>query len=157
RITTTRARRQAPRGNYPMTLRWKTLLLGLFLLGIVLTLAGGGWYLFVTLTKPTLERHGGTVLIYEVDKDGPREESSNAEQMAVDLKRRTDPTDAHNVTVRPVGDSRFEIVVPRRNNHEVRVREMKELITQVGALEFRIVANDVDDKAAIRATRDFIE
>src|SRR6516165_5911951 len=54
---------------------------------------------------------GGTILVYEIDPDR-KPENFNPEQLAAALKRRIDPADLYNVTIRPVGDSRVEIILP---------------------------------------------
>src|SRR5262249_35641994 len=78
-----------------------------------------------------------------------------------------DPTDLYNVTVRPVGNMRVEIILPtggvaqQAQETEARsdgkktataeeVERIKQLIAQVGSLEFRILANEKDDEKAIQ-------
>ncbi len=194
---------------------------------------GGGFKLGVDLV-------GGTILVYEVDPekmDEKKFEDFKPEQLAARLKSRIDPTDIHNVTIRPVNtanvqNTRVEIIlptggahqaevekkawdqlltkvqnewpslkedvrlqsVPRGNRAELvelihkqggasteeadnfiksnyefgdeskrkdvtseQVQNIKNLIAQVGALEFRILANDTDDKAAIEAAKKYVE
>src|SRR2546430_1074500 len=59
---------------------------------------------------------GGTVLTYEIDKEktAAAGQSSDAgtDKLAEALKRRIDPADLLNVTIRPVGAERVEIVLP---------------------------------------------
>src|SRR4051794_40504151 len=65
---------------------------------------------------------GGTILVYEVDaeklsdqeKANPNQKRFDAAEMAAFLKRRIDPADLYNVTIRPVGveGHRFEIILP---------------------------------------------
>ena len=63
---------------------------------------------------------GGTILVYEVDqerldeqkKDNPQAKDFDPSEMAAFLKRRIDPADLYNVTIRPVGKTRFEIILP---------------------------------------------
>jgi len=110
---------------------------------------------------------GGTILVYEVDKErteskkdadgiSKREPLTNEDirQLAEKLKRRIDPNDLKNVVVRPVGDSRVEIILPfagstgggkEAANAEF-VEEVRNLVKQAGVLEFRILANFTDDK-----------
>jgi SecD/SecF fusion protein len=132
---------------------------------------------------------GGTILVYEVNvdrtaqrkateqgskdgkdkdkdkaKDGPAPGLSSDEmnQLAAQIKRRIDPTDIKNVTVRPSGDRRVEIILPtggttggKAGLSSEDVEEVKRLISQMGVLEFRILANGPDDKEGIRdAIRD---
>jgi SecD/SecF fusion protein len=84
---------------------------------------------------------GGTILVYEVDterlaeqqKDNPQAKAFNAGEMAAFLKRRIDPADLYNVTIRPVGETRFEIILPTGGAHQARVEEQAwgELLTAV--------------------------
>src|SRR5262245_3618451 len=64
----------------------------------------GGYKLGVDLV-------GGTILGYSVDADKLTSDFAAAE-MAGHLKRRIDPSDLYTVTIRPVGSSRFEIILP---------------------------------------------
>lgn len=130
---------------------------------------------------------GGTILVYEVnlertklrkqteqgprdplaEKDGPPAglTSDEINQLAAQIKRRIDPTDIKNVTVRPSGDRRVEIILPlsgasvagRENLSQEDIEEVKRLISQMGVLEFRIIANGADDQKGLQAARDGIE
>src|SRR5262249_2852625 len=55
---------------------------------------------------------GGTILVYEIDPDKKLKEGYKPEQLASSLKRRIDPNDLYNVTIRPVSDTRIEIILP---------------------------------------------
>ena len=59
----------------------------------------GGYKLGVDLV-------GGTILVYEVDAEKLPKDFDAAE-MAAQLKRRIDPSDLYNVTLRPVTGNRF--------------------------------------------------
>ncbi|AMV23833.1 bifunctional preprotein translocase subunit SecD/SecF [Gemmata sp. SH-PL17] len=132
---------------------------------------------------------GGTILVYEInlertaarkaalgDSSGqsdPRAPGASAPQelsteemnnLAAQIKRRIDPTDIKNVTVRPLGRTRLEIILPtggassgRANLSKEDIEEVKRLISQMGVLEFRILANGVDDQAGILAARQLLE
>lgn len=129
---------------------------------------------------------GGTILVYEInlertkqrkeaagDRDPGRRSSAPAEgltteemqQLAAQIKRRIDPADLKNVTVRPLGDSRVEIILPtggsgsggKANLSAEEIEEVKQLISQMGVLEYRILANEADDATGIQAARDAIE
>jgi SecD/SecF fusion protein len=129
---------------------------------------------------------GGTILVYEVDlekaqrrqqleegqniplenrafdADAPRQglSAEKMQQLAESLKRRIDPADLRNVIIRPLGDSRIEIILPfspakkageaqQEGITEDFVQFVKNVVSQVGVLEFRILANETDDAAAI--------
>jgi SecD/SecF fusion protein len=135
---------------------------------------------------------GGTILVYEVDPnrtellrgttkstDDPNAPSGvpkgaglskeEMQQLAAALKRRIDPTDLKNVTIRPVGNTRIEIILPaggtakgakagkKSDFTEEEILKVRGLVSQVGTLEFRILANNEDDKEAIDAARSLID
>jgi preprotein translocase subunit SecD len=101
---------------------------------------------------PTVERVGGTVLVYEVDSERrPAEYQPQALTDAV--KRRLDPSGVSGIAVRPLEKGRIEIQIPRAHDHEEHVARLKNLLAQTGLLEFRIVANDADDQDAIDEAR----
>ncbi len=130
---------------------------------------------------------GGTILVYEIniertkarkaalgDGDGPRASTNTGRteglstqemaDLAAQIKRRIDPTDIKNVTVRPLGDSRVEIILPtggasggKTNLSSEDIEEVKRLISQMGVLEFRILANGADDQTGLLAARDLLE
>jgi preprotein translocase subunit SecD len=104
--------------------------------------------------KPSIERDGGTILVYELDEDN-LPANYQPKDMAEAMRRRLDPTDRQNISVRPEGDTRMEIRIPRGADHEQRVEQTKELLTLAGVLEFRILANEDDDHVAIEAARRF--
>ncbi len=178
----------------------------------------GGYKLGVDLV-------GGTILVYEVDQSRKLPDNYRPEQLAAALKRRIDPADLKNVTIRPVSDTRVEIILATGGKHqaqadeeswqrllnEVRakwpvpegktldvpmgqigdlvkqvheqhadveqkaigdfidehfksetgkrhltseeVQDVKSRIARVGSLEFRILANDHDDREAIDAAK----
>ncbi len=130
---------------------------------------------------------GGTILVYEINlertkqrkeafgekdtgsrsRSGPAAGLSSDEmnQLAAQIKRRIDPTDIKNVTVRPLGDSRIEIILPlsgaagggKTNLSTEDIEEVKRLISQMGVLEFRILANGPDDNEGIAAAQEAIK
>ncbi|MCX7701890.1 MAG: hypothetical protein N2039_13510, partial [Gemmataceae bacterium] len=55
---------------------------------------------------------GGTILIYEIDPDHQMAEGYQPSDLAAALKRRIDPNDLYNVTIRPLSDTRIEIILP---------------------------------------------
>ena len=106
---------------------------------------------------------GGTDLVYEIDtsrwKNETPPEDYNAAKLAAKLKQRIDPADLKNVTIRPIGQTRIEIILPfgggssgKNNFTQAEVDQVKERITQVGNLRFTILANNRDDEAAFAET-----
>src|SRR5882724_2239778 len=87
---------------------------------------------------------GGTILVYEVDDeklqqqqtDNPNAKPFDSAEMAAFLKRRIDPVDLLNVTIRPgAGGKRFEIILPTGGAHQALLEEQnwKELLDKVKA------------------------
>jgi len=136
--------------------------------------------------KLGIDLAGGTILVYEInlertkqrqqtqaEAEGSRKPVSTGEvgldnvamnELAAQIKRRIDPTDIKNVTVRPIGRTRFEIILPksgaasgRENLSSEEIEEVKRLISQMGVLEFRILANGTDDADGIRAARTILD
>ncbi len=128
----------------------------LLILSIVALVGVAGvfsWHIYRKWKIPSLEKNGGTVLVYEVD-EGEKPIDFKPEELAVVLRRRIDPDELCGVVVRPIDGNRIEIVLPHQGpGSDQEVRDVKELISRAGKLEFRIVANDWDDSEAISATR----
>src|SRR5262245_5644595 len=62
---------------------------------------------------------GGTILVYEVD-ESRMPENFKAEDLAAALKRRIDPADLYNITIRPIPGNppRVEIILPTGGQHQ---------------------------------------
>jgi SecD/SecF fusion protein len=132
---------------------------------------------------------GGTILVYEINLErtelrkkafgeqpapGSRTKRSGSSkaglssdemnELAAQIKKRIDPTDIRNITVRPSGDSRLEIILPlsggqgsgKSDLSSEDIEEVKRRISQMGVLEFRIIANGPDDADGINAAREKI-
>jgi hypothetical protein len=56
----------------------------------VLLVGGLGWHFYSRLARPTLERNGGTILIYELEQENSARGCS-PERMAAAIARRLDP------------------------------------------------------------------
>lgn len=93
--------------------------------------------------KPGIDLSGGTILVYQIkpDEDG---KTANVSDVITSLKRRLNPDGVRDITIRQSGSDRVEIVLPNATSEEV--EEAKRKITNVGALEFRILASRKDDK-----------
>ncbi|HEX3152215.1 MAG TPA: protein translocase subunit SecD [Gemmataceae bacterium] len=134
------------------------------------TLLAAGWvaraYLkdteHFTGFKLGIDLKGGTILVYEVDQDASKLQSRGSDggrvkadaALAGALKRRIDPADLLGVVIRPIGESRVEILLPYGSQadggvSQGEVERIKDTIKEVGSLEFRILANTYDDGPAI--------
>jgi SecD/SecF fusion protein len=129
------------------------LKIGLGVGAAVVILAVGGVIVWTLFKKPTpdINTAGGTILVYELDESAPLVAGYEPDQLAAALKQRLDPADLYGVRVKPIDATRVEIAIPRSGDHATVVQDVKRLLSRVGALEFRIVANDHADKAAIEA------
>ena len=133
----------------------RKLLLGLLLVGFLGALGIGGWYLYRIATRPTFAKSGGTILVYEVDGDQVPAGDFSPEELAEAVRRRVDPDSWLGITVGALSDKRIKISIPRSGDHTAGVQQVKLLIAQVGALEFRILANATDDRPAFDAAHTF--
>jgi SecD/SecF fusion protein len=108
------------------------------------------WIIYVKQPpKLGIDLSGGVILIYEIDKSKPSQDGNfDMEKLAAAVTRRVNPAGVKEVTVRPYGSSQIEVVVPQATEGEL--DQLKEIISQTGALEFRILATE-HDNAAIRA------
>jgi len=137
--------------------------------------------------KLGIDLAGGTILVYEINLERTKQledarkasgpaaaqaqaaapeglSSEDMQKLAAQIKRRIDPADLKNVTVRPLGHTRVEIILPtggkaqgdRANLTFEEIEEVKRLVSQMGVLEFRILANEVDDAPGIQRARDLL-
>ena len=112
--------------RYMRTFFWRITfcVVPLFLAGVAVAVAGyryergeGGFKLGVDLV-------GGTILVYEIDQEKEMQKSQELrdkykpEDLAAALKRRIDPNDLKNVTIRPVSKTRVEIILPTGGAHQ---------------------------------------
>jgi SecD/SecF fusion protein len=97
--------------------------------------------------KLGIDLSGGTILVYEVVNDNTNR-SINMEELISALKKRADPEGVKEIPIRNVGGNRIEIILPQASNEEV--EDVKNMLTDVGSLEFRILANHKHDSGAIQ-------
>jgi SecD/SecF fusion protein len=124
---------------------------------VVLGIAVCAWAYTKDRFRLGVDLVGGTILVYEVDTSKQQGEVK-PDELAAALKRRIDPADLYNVTIRPIPSEtpRVEIILPtggyasgKQTLNPEEVEKIKNLIQQQGRLEFRILANPTDDKEAI--------
>ncbi|MGC8638309.1 MAG: protein translocase subunit SecD [Isosphaeraceae bacterium] len=118
---------------------------------IILTIASVALGLFAMVPpdkklKLGIELSGGTILVYEVAKEnlGP---NFNMDELISALKQRADPQGVKETPIRKIGSNRIEIILPQASDEEV--EEVKKMLTDVGQLEFRILANRKHDSTVI--------
>ncbi len=96
--------------------------------------------------KLGIDLSGGTILVYEVIKDTVPP-GFNLDELIAALRYRIDPQGVREIPIRKLGPYRFEIILPEASSEEV--EEIKRSLTDVGALEFQILANRKHDEAVI--------
>jgi SecD/SecF fusion protein len=96
--------------------------------------------------KLGIDLSGGTILVYEVVRDH-LPAGFKMDELIAALKRRADPNGIKEIPIRNIGSNRIEIILPLASNEEV--EEVKKMLTDVGSLEFRILANYKHDKEVI--------
>ncbi len=96
--------------------------------------------------KLGIDLSGGTILVYQVDvKSLPP--GFKMEELVSALKKRADPEGVKEIPIRQIGSQRIEIILPQASNEEV--EDVKRMLVDVGALEFRILANRKHDSDVI--------
>ena len=90
--------------------------------------------------KLGIDLSGGTILVYEAENLPP---GFNMDELIAALKKRADPEGVKEIPIRKIGGNRIEIILPQASNEEV--EEVKKMLTDVGSLEFRILANGKHD------------
>ena len=120
---------------------WKTLLIvGSTLAGLIAV------YPPSQKLKLGIDLSGGTILVYEVMQDN-QSSNFNMDELIAALKQRADPQGVKETPIRKIGSNRIEIILPKASPEEV--EEVKKMLTDVGSLEFRILANRKHDAEAV--------
>ena len=84
------------------------------------------------------DMRGGTTLVYDIEKPDSGD-TIDPGQLATALSGRINPSGTKEISIRPRGESQIEITVP--NTDALELQRIKDIITNAGQLEFRIVAN----------------
>jgi len=117
------------------------LILGLTLLGLYAVIPPK------EKLKTGIDLSGGTILVYEVRKAVTAGGTVSLDELITALKRRVNPEGVEDIAIRKVGNNRIEIVLPKKSAEEV--EEVKRKLTNVGSLEFRILANRKHDGGVV--------
>ncbi|WP_337176057.1 protein translocase subunit SecD [Paludisphaera sp.] len=123
-------------------LNWKSVLIvGSTLLGLI------AMYPPEKKLKLGIDLSGGTILVYEVTKESASAPNFDMQELIAALKQRADPQGVKETPIRNIGGNRIEIILPKASPEEV--EDVKAMLTDVGSLEFRILANRKHDSEAI--------
>jgi SecD/SecF fusion protein len=90
---------------------------------------------------------GKTVLVYNFNPRNQR--TVDMDKLIAAVGKRINPSGVKELTIRRYGADQVEVIVPEVDVREV--EQIKRKISTSGLLEFRIVANPVDDKELIKA------
>jgi SecD/SecF fusion protein len=92
--------------------------------------------------KLGIDLSGGVKLEYEVDPTQPdyEEKLGQMEELIAAVRMRVDPTGTKQLAIRPSGVGRLQIIVPEAGD-EAEIRGIKDRITNLGTLEFLILAS----------------
>jgi SecD/SecF fusion protein len=96
--------------------------------------------------KLGIDLSGGTILVYEVDQAN-LPPGFNMDELVSALKKRADPEGVKEIPIRRIAGNRIEIILPQASNEEV--EEVKKMLVDVGALEFRTLANRKHDQGVM--------
>ncbi|GIS62170.1 MAG: hypothetical protein CM1200mP2_43950 [Planctomycetaceae bacterium] len=99
--------------------------------------------------KLGIDLAGGANLILEVDQKKLAEQEKELtpdvmSQMATSINKRANPGGNKELTVRPLGTNRIEVIIPKADPQVV--EQTKRMMTRLGSLELAILANRRDVK-----------
>lgn len=105
--------------------------------------------------KLGIDLSGGVIMVYEIQgavrQPGaaaqPGTDQIDMEQLIAALNRRVNPSGVKEVTIRRFGPQQIEIIVPEVDEEEV--ARLERVISSIGTLEFRILANMRDHRRII--------
>ena len=89
---------------------------------------------------------GKTVLVYTLDRG--QQKTVDMDKLIAAVSRRINPSGVKELTIRQYGAEQVEIIIPEVEEREV--DQIKKRISTSGMLEFRIVANETDDRDMIK-------
>jgi SecD/SecF fusion protein len=116
---------------------------------LLATVVGSGLIIWSKGLKLGIDLSGGTILVYKI-KDSTRAagRDNSMDELIAALQKRVNPEGVADTPIRKVGNNRLEIILANKSPEEVEL--LKRKITDVGSLEFRILANQKHDAEAIR-------
>jgi SecD/SecF fusion protein len=98
--------------------------------------------------KLGIDLSGGVILVYEVDPTTKKPgEIVDMDKLVAAVTRRVNPGGQKEVTIRTYGVEQIEIAIPEVE--EAEVQRIERIISRAGNLEFRILANNRNDKELI--------
>jgi SecD/SecF fusion protein len=118
-------------------------------MGLVLFCVVGSIAVVATGSIPLgIDLSGGVILVYEVDQNKKTPgQDVDMEKLIAAISLRVNPGGYREVKIRQYGLEQVEITIPRAD--EAEMERIKKIISSAGTLEFRILANERDDKSLI--------
>jgi preprotein translocase subunit SecD len=108
----------------------------------------------------------GKILVYEIEvaPGAVKPDADDVNRFVETLRRRIDPDRLHNIAIRLSGKNRVELTLgygddpatKKRGVTKEEIQRIKDLVAKVGHLEFRVLANNVDDGKALADVRAFL-
>jgi len=97
-----------------------------------------------------LDLQGGTELVYKIKlpEDASPSEMVNAQDVAEVIRRRVDATGLKEPRIQPVGTDRILVQIPGFDLSDV--SRIQSIITRIGRLEFRVVADPEHNQAVLK-------
>ncbi len=92
------------------------------------------------------EENGKTVYVFRIDD---AQKAVEMDKLVAAVSRRINPGGVKELTIRQYGAEQLEVIIPEVDKREI--DQIKRRISTSGLLEFRIVANENDDRDIIRA------
>jgi SecD/SecF fusion protein len=116
---------------------------------LLATVVGSGLAIWSKGLKLGIDLSGGTILVYKIKESTRAAGRDNSmDELIAALQKRVNPEGVSDTPIRKVGNNRLEIILANKTPEEVEL--LKRKITDVGSLEFRILANQKHDAEAIR-------
>ena len=102
--------------------------------------------------KLGIDLSGGSILVYEVDEQAKEPGTTvNMEKLVQSVTKRVNPDGVKEVTIRPYGVEQIEIIIPQADDAEM--ERIKDNISKIGLLEFRITANSRDHASTVELAK----
>jgi SecD/SecF fusion protein len=114
------------------------------------------WTLFCSLTILTvywppilgIDLSGGMILIYDIDKNQLKPgQTPDMDKVIAAITKRINPGDMKGIKIVQYGNDGVEIIIP--DVDEAAANRVADMVSRVGTLEFRILANTHDNKELI--------
>jgi SecD/SecF fusion protein len=98
--------------------------------------------------KLGIDLSGGMILIYDIDKSKLKADTSvDMDKLIGAITKRINPGGVKEINIRKYGNDGVEIIIP--DVDEAAADRVADLVSRVGTLEFRILANTTDNKVLI--------